>query len=220
MRLKANRVLCAAAAVTALGCGGGGANNDNGVGVTLEAFTAVQEGVCSQGIYVQSARMPISEGAAAEQPGGYQGVVGCFQARNSLVTQAVRIDRALLRYFIPGASIQPPATVAVVSAYLPAASGNTSLPNPDTSGKPGTKPGGTLPSGGVGASGGSSQVTAAFTVVPVAIREWVSAHRGELPPPPFDMVGQVQLSGVTSSGNRIETNEAFLTIVVTGDNTF
>lgn len=220
MRLKAKRVLFAAAAVTALGCGGGGANNDNGVGVTLAGFTALQDGVCSPDIYVATARMPISEGAVAEQPGGYQGIFGCYQVRNSLVSQAVRIDRALLRYFIPGASIQPPSTVAATSALLPAATGNTSLPNPDTSGKPGTKPGGTLPSGGGGASGGSSQVTSAFTVVPVAIREWVSAHRGDLPPPPFDMIGQVQLSGVTSSGNRIETNEAVLTVVVTGDNTF
>lgn len=163
--------------------------------------------------------MPISGGASGEGTTGGVGLFSCFMAQNNLVTQAVRLDRAILRYYIAGASQQPPATVTAVAAYLPAATGNTSLPNPTGGTTPGTKPQGTLPSGASG-GGSVSRVSAGFAVVPSAIGEWISAHRGELPPAPFNMIAEVQLSGVTSSGNRIETNESGLNVVVTEDNLF
>jgi hypothetical protein len=41
-----------------------------------------------------------------------------------------------------------------------------------------------------------------------------------LPEPPFEMVASVTVSGVTSAGNRIETNELPLSIIVAEDNVF
>lgn len=220
MRLLAKRLSISVLLLSGIGCGGGGGNNDNGVGVALLGFTAVDNGVCTGSTFVSAVAMPISGGASAESPDANAGIPSCFQVRNNLVTQAVRLDRANLRYYIPGSSLQPPATVYPVVAFLAAATGNTSLPNPETSGKPGTKPESTLPSGNVGSVAGNPPVTGAFAAVPVAIREWISAHRGDLPPAPFNMLNQVQLSGVTSAGNRIETNEAVLTIIVKEDNLF
>jgi len=143
------------------------------------------------------------------------------------VTQSVRVDRAMIRYFVAGASSQPPSTATAAGVVLGAANGATSLPNGNGS-QPGTKPGGTLPSGGTGGTGGSGtgsgttapRATAGFAVVPAAVAEWISSHRSELPEPPFEMVASVTVSGVTSAGNRIETNELPLSIIVTEDNVF
>jgi len=209
------------------GCGGGGSNNDAGQGVTLTGFNAAPNGICSASQKVTSILMPISGGAEAENPTG-EGSVGafsCFEAQNNLVTQAVRVDRALIRYFVAGASAQPPSTVTAAAAYLAAAQGNTSLPGGGivTVGgnqpgvQPGSKPQGTLPSG---ASGGAPRITAGFNVVPSAVSEWISANRSLLPPPPFQMIASVQLSAVTSAGDRIETNELPLNIIVSEDNIF
>jgi hypothetical protein len=205
------------------GCGGGGANNDAGMAFTLNGFNAVQNNACSLNTFVTAVDMPISGGAVAEQSGDL-GAFSCFNVQNNLVTQSVRVDRAMMRYFVAGASSQPPSTVTAAGVVLGAASGATSLPNGNGS-QPGTKPGGTLPSGGTGGSGtGSSttapRATAGNAVVPAAVAEWISSHRSELPEPPFEMVASVTVSGVTSAGNRIETNELPLSIIVTEDNVF
>jgi hypothetical protein len=83
-----------------------------------------------------------------------------------------------------------------------------------------------LPSGGTGGAGGTGssssapRATAGFAVVPAAVGEWISSHRSELPEPPFEMIASVTVSGITSAGNRIETNELPLSVVVTEDNVF
>lgn len=218
MKLRAKRASAAALILAVIGCGGGGANNDGGAGVTLVGFTSTENNICSETVFVSAVAMPISGGGSADGQLGDVGIFSCFQAQNNLVTQAVRVDRAMLRYYVAGASQQPPSTVTAVAAYLPAATGITSLPNQTNSTTPGTKPQGTLPSGASGAS--TSRVTYGFAVVPSAVREWISAHRAELPPAPFNMIAEVQLSGVTSAGDRIETNEAGLTVIVTEDNLF
>ena len=203
------------------GCGGGGANNDAGMSFTLNGFNAAENNACSLTTFVSAISMPISGGGSAEQTGAV-GAFSCFNVQNNLVTQSVRVDRAMIRYFIPGASTQPPSTVTAAGVVLGAANGATSLPNGNGS-QPGTKPGGTLPSGGTGGGTGGTtapRATAGFAVVPAAVAEWISSRRSELPEPPFDMVASVTVSGITSAGNRIETNELPLNIVVTEDNVF
>ncbi len=214
-----NRKMLAALFIGAVvGCGGGGSNNDAGQGVALTGFNAAPNGICSTTQKVTSIQMPISGGSGVENPtgAGSLGAFSCFEAQNNLITQAVRIDRAIIRYFVAGASAQPPSTVTAAAAYLVSATGNTSLPGGAGS-QPGSKPQGTLPSG---ASGSAPRVTAGFNVVPSAVSEWISANRSLLPPPPFQMIASVQLSAVTSSGDRIETNELPLNIIVSEDNIF
>jgi len=206
------------------GCGGGGANNDAGMSFTLNGFNAIQNNACSLTTFVSAIAMPISGGGAAENSGSV-GAFSCFNVQNNLVTQSVRVDRAMIRYFVAGASSQPPSTVTAAGVVLGAANGATSLPNGNGS-QPGTKPGGTLPSGGTGGAGGTGssssapRATADFAVVPAAVGEWISSHRSELPEPPFEMIASVTVSGITSAGNRIETNELPLSVVVTEDNVF
>jgi hypothetical protein len=205
------------------GCGGG-ANNDAGMAFTLNGFNAVQNNACSP-TPVSAVVMPISGGGIAEQSGAV-GAFSCLNIQNNLVTQTVRVDRAMIRYFVAGASSQPPSTVTAAGVVLGAASGATSLPNGNGS-QPGTKPGGTLPSGGTGGTGtgtgsssGAPRATVSFAVVPAAVGEWISSHRSELPEPPFEMIASVTVSGITSAGNRIDTNELPLSVVVTEDNVF
>lgn len=211
-----------------VGCGGGGANNDAGMAFTLNGFNEAQNNACSLTTSVSVIGLPIGGVDESEQSGGAVGAFSCANLQNNLVTQSVRVDRAMMRYFVAGAASQPPSTVTACGIVLGAASGDTSLPNGNGS-QPGTKPGGTLPSGGAGSSGsggsgtsgsGAPRATAGFTVVPAAVAEWISSHRSELPPRPFEMIASVTVSGITSAGNRIETNELPLSVIVTEDNVF
>lgn len=224
MGLQLKKLSALMLALGMVGCGGGGANNDAGMSFTLNGFNGTQNNLCSATTFISAVALPISGGSVSEQSGAV-GAFSCANLQNNLVTQSVRVDRAMMRYFVAGAASQPPSTVTALGIVLGAASGNTSLPNGNGS-QPGTKPGGTLPSGGTGSSGsggsgsGAPRATAGFAVVPAAVAEWISSHRSELPPRPFEMIASVTVSGITSAGNRIETNELPLSVIVTEDNVF
>jgi hypothetical protein len=209
------------------GCGGG-SNNDNGVGFTLVGFNSADATtrVCQAATFVSQIAVPLSEGSRAEGAVPDVGIFQCLSIQNNMTTQAVKTDRAHVDYFIQGAGEQPPSTTTAMPLFLTSATASA-LGAGTLNTQPGTKPGSTFPgtAGGsgtttTGGTGARTNATGSIAILPPAVREWLSIHRESLPPRPFEMIITVQVSGVTSSGDRIESNELPLTAIVYEDNTF
>ncbi|MFO0416770.1 MAG: hypothetical protein ACK5Y6_05725 [Pseudomonadota bacterium] len=142
--------------------------------------------------------------------GGFVSVIGI---QNNLYGQAFRADRLLLDFYVAGATKQPPSTNVPFSLLVgPAESAspinpvqggaNPGLRRPQFTSLP--------PSFANLCNRGLSQ---AF-VIPVATREWLNFNRQYLPEAPFNLEVTMTVSGLSSSGNRIETNSDTVAIVV------
>lgn len=149
-------------------------------------------------------------GSGTDPAGGFLSVIGI---QNNLYGQAYRGERLLLDFYVPGASVQPPSTT--VPIYLvagPAESAvqvNTGANNGATTVDPGLrKPLFTsLPPSFSNLCNRSLQQV---TIIPPAIREWLNFNRDLLPDAPYKLELTLQVSGLTSSGNRVETNPVTL----------
>ena len=218
--------------LAAVGCGGNGAsNNDQGVSVTFLGFFSTPDGATGvSGAYLRLA-------SAAPEPGQSSGSVGVDPAggliayaglRNNLIGQYFRADRVLYDFHIPGATTQPPSTNApmtgIVGPGSNAGSGtdgsNNDNGNVNSGGSGGTfqpdndsirRPGGTsLPPG----FSAGNPLYSVVPIVPFSIVEWVNFNRSSLPEPPFLMEVRTRITGLTSSGDRLETNTETLGVTV------
>lgn len=154
---------------------------------------------------------------AVDPAGNVSMIVGM---QNNLYGQFFRADRVLLQYYIPGSTLQPPSTnVAVNFLAGPAQAGqtNTTAGNSSTTNT-------TTPSRGLrdpivtSLPPAMSQVcNRSFAQVPIItapIREWLNFNKMQLPEAPYDLEVVVQLSGLSSSGNRYDTNSGAYTFTV------
>jgi hypothetical protein len=201
MRACVTRSVATSLLAFLVGCGGG-SNNDQGVGFSLIGFNAVEDGECQEDTFISAAGAPLSDAGGQEGPD--IGLFTCATVQNNTTTQFVRTDRMLLEYYIDGASEQPPSTSTGVSTFLGPASGGEGTNPPDS----------TLPGS---LEGVENRAMLSFPYVPVSIREWLSLNRNSLPEPPFEMTVVATVTGVTSAGDRIETNPASLLVVVSPD---
>lgn len=173
-------------------------------------------------------RILLRLGTSGDEPGGpgdgstvgstdaSSGATITVGVQNNLIGQFYRADRMLLSYFIPGSSVQPPSTNVPLTLLAGPASLGTA--QGQTGGNAG---------GGAGAGAGSNQNDprrpantslppsfgnvcnqgyAQTLIMPAAVREWINFHRDELPEPPYTMEAYVTVAGLSSGGNRIETN--------------
>jgi len=161
----------------------------------LGFFSIDDEGVCEDtGI----GGLAVSLGTATGDGGVTNGFT-CIGLQNNLSSQFVRSDRALISYFVPGASEQPPSTVVALTTVLgPGSTG------PDSSLPDGVK--------------NESKVITGLNIFPSDIRTYISLNRGSFPELPFTMIATVTVSGITSAGDRLDSNEASIGIEVTVDN--
>lgn len=149
--------------------------------------------------------------------GAFVSVVGI---QNNLYGQAFRAERLLLEFYIPGADVQPPSTNVPISLIAgPAESAqNTIASNQGSqSGQQTNNPGLRRPvftSLPPSFSNLCNRALTQATVVPASIREWLNFNRDLLPPAPFKMEVVMRISGLTSSGNRVETNDVVLDLDV------
>lgn len=206
--------------IVALGCGGNGAsNNDQGVAVTFLGFfqsADTTNGVSGAYIRLAAPGTEPSSTAYFDQAGGLIAYAG---VRNNLIGQSFRVDRLLYTFTVPGASSQPPSTNYPVSMVAgPGSSGDTTFdPNNPAGGtddgirRPGTT---SLPPGFTA----QNPVVAQVPLVPFQIMEWLNFNRGSLPEPPFLMEVSVRAAGLTSSGDRLETNTETLGVTVLPEN--
>jgi hypothetical protein len=153
--------------------------------------------------------------SGTDPAGGYVSVVG---VQNNLYGQAFRAERLLVDFYIPGASIQPPSTN--VPVFL--------IAGPAESAAQVNNNGGGGAAGGTGNGNGAAnpglrrplftslppsfsnlcnRSLAQVTIIPPAIREWLNFNRDVLPEPPFKMEVTIRLNGLSSSGNRYDTND-------------
>jgi hypothetical protein len=183
------------------GCGS--ASNDQGVSFMLLGFgeltidETTRVVTCSDTIFTNGLVVPLSETIE-----GAGSVIACLVMQNNMSKVHVRTERVNLSYSIAGASEQPPSTSTsgtIVLGPVQAATGGTS-------GVTGVTTGG-IPSKG----------TLKANIIPPAIREWLSINRDSLPPAPFSMDVMVSVTGVSTAGDQISTNDSFLQVTITND---
>lgn len=197
-------ILISLVAVGLMSCGTA-SNNDQGVAFTAYGWAAPDdEGICTFGL-VNTGTVTISGGSAlieGQLPSGeiFLAPSLCFVIGSNLTKQTIRADRMFYEFRIPGASEQPPTTSAPFSVVL----------SPPQEGS----------EGGEGEEDGpkAQSVTIGGRVLPNEIIQWISLNRGKLPSTPFRMEGIYRVSGVTSAGDRMETNEIGFNFSVVEDN--
>lgn len=178
------------------GCGSG-SNNDQGVSFTLLGYSSAEDGACSTVPNLAGGVVPI--GSVAEEPGASGRIVAGMVVRNNLVrtppTDGAPITNPSLNFVRT--------EFATFEYFIPGAQ----IQPPAT-----TMPFGLVvePNGGLGCG--------QIPIVPAEVTAWISFNRGSLPETPFllQVVGSV--TGVTSSGNVIETNPVNIGFTVTTDN--
>lgn len=223
--------------VIMLGCGGNGAsNNDQGISVSFlglfQTATTSNAGGGTQNNLTGCGQLPqpfsggfISLGqtfldpTATPQP-GFGGlsidpsgaVYAIVGIQNNMYGQIFRADRVLLQYYVPGATVQPPSTnVAVNMLAGPAESGLGTI----TDGENGNilrKP--VVTSLPPTFSQVCNRAFAQVPIIPAPVREWLNFNSNQLPEAPFDLEVVVQLTGLSSGGNRYDTNEALFTLSI------
>lgn len=198
---------------TNIGGAGGGANQtpgNQGCGQLPEGFS---------GGYIRLGEAAPEPGGTAsstnlsgtDPAGGFVSVVGL---QNNMYGQAFRAERLVVDFYIPGAMIQPPSTnVPIFLIAGPAESAsqvNNGIGGGSDSSGPSSDPGLRRPlftSLPPSFSNLCNRSLAQVTIIPSSIREWMNFNRDVLPEPPFKMEVTIRLNGMSSSGNRYETND-------------
>lgn len=235
---------CVGSLAVAVGCGGGGASNNNqGVSVTFLGLfvgaptpsSGTSTGTNQAQGTMGCSQMPnglsggyITLGSIGSVPATpIPGFVGLLQdpagtlyatigVQNNMYGQFYRADRLLLEYYVPGASVQPPSTnVAVNFLVGPAESSQSSAA---AAGSGSTAGGGLRRPVVTSLPPSFSQVCnrsyAPTAIIPAPIREWLNFNRSQLPQAPFELEIIMTISGLSSSGNRYETNAGMITLTV------
>jgi len=193
-----------------IGCGGGGTtNNDQGAAVSLLGYFQDFPDDCEE-IPDGLTGFALQLGDAAPEPQTGEGSATVFSSsayiaivglQNNLYRQYFRGDRLLLSYFIAGATRQPPSTQVPVSLF--AGPGIIGDAEPDDSNLR-VPINSSLPPSFT--NNNCNRVFAQTIIVPAAIRAWMNFNRNALPEPPFTMEVTAKVSGLSSAGDRFETN--------------
>jgi hypothetical protein len=199
-KIKIGLLVGAFSAIGFLVSCGGSTNNDQGVSFTLLGFRSSCSGegddITTPNLSGMTAALDLS--STDETPGSSGDVIVGLVLENNLSTQFVRAQRAFISYTIPGSSVQPPSTSVPISAFLDKAGG--------TPGSGGTS---ATPTSG---SSGDSKACAEFQIVPAEIRQWLVLNRNSLPELPFGMEASLYVTGLSSAGDRFDSNENALAI--------
>lgn len=193
-----------------LGSCGSASNNDQGASFTLLGyFASVPSGdsttlpTALSGLSILLTDSTSPETAPGAGNFGSGTVLAAVGVQNNLSAQFIRTDQVFFEYNVPGAQAQPPTTNYPLSVLLGAADSNLS-PTPTS----------TLPGG---FNGLANRAFAEVPVLPAEIREWLSLNRDLLPDRPFTMTVRTVVSGVSSAGDRFDTNASELLVQVNDD---
>lgn len=190
----------------------GTAANDQGVSFTITSFNAVDdEGKCQMDVGVSGVSFPLSSDTETALSSGNV-YAPCVQMQNNMSTQFIRTERAYLSFYVEGASEQPPSTVTVLGTVI--GPGSDIEPEGTTQTNSASTRKGTIPTGALSIA---NRVVAPIIVVPSETRSWMALNRASLPEPPFNMVITASVTGVTSAGDRMESNPLSINGEVTSD---
>lgn len=199
--------------VTSQSTGGGGTggnqNNLTGCGQLPQPLAAGYISVGQTFLTPTSTPQQGTQGLSVDPSGSVYAIVGI---QNNMYGQVYRADRVLLEYYIAGSKVQPPSTnVAVNLLAGPAESGlgtgtagqNTpSLRRPHVTSLPPTF------------NQVCNRAFAQVPIIPSPVREWLVFNSNLLPEAPYDLEVVVSLTGLSSGGNRYDTNQGLFTISV------
>ena len=187
----AKALVVALLAAGMFGCGSA-SNNDQGVSFTLYSLEP------------ESNSVPLSTTTEDETSTG--AVQGTYGFQNNLLGQGIRLQRVFLSFYVEGSSNQPPDTTVAIGAVL--------------------GPAGPAPVDGDGSAGGSlpgafddipnSKSVTAF-VVPPEIMSWLNLNKASLPEPPYSLTIDAYATGLTTAGDRLDTNPLSASITITPD---
>lgn len=180
------------------GCGSA-TNNDQGVAFTLLGFYSADDVDDAEGCDSPTGTLGLFSTLNASGTDPASGTTAIFAGlQNNLSQQFIRTDRAFITYNVTGASRQPPDTsVPLGTIIFPSVSDSTS--ENSSAGFVSSLP----PAfGGAGCSRGY----AGFEVVPADIITWLNFNRTALPELPFRLDATVEVTGVTSAGDRYTSN--------------
>ena len=198
--------------LAAVGCGGG--RNDQGVSFVFYGwYTDIGDlnsnGLATGIVPLASLNPEVNPEEAGVTPSSTGGGTWAFAGvQNHLSGEAIRVERAYHTYFIPGASIQPPATSVAAPGSLGPAQGVVGATNEfgDT--------GSTLPPS-YGERGSIGWI--GTWIIPPSVKEWIFLNKEYLPEPPFTLVVTTYLTGVTTAGDRLDTNSVDFEVTITPD---
>ena len=195
--------MMAALFVGGIGCGDS-SNNDQGVAFTFLGWFADTTGL----IGITTAAIPLSGNVESSDPetgfpGFTTGPAYFAGLQNNMTGQFIRVDRMHHEYYVPGASTNPPDTSVGVPVTLGPAPG-AGPENVDSS-----LPGSLDTVGNVSYAG-------AF-LLPANVREFMVINKNQFPEPPFILVVTSYASGVTSSGQRFDSNRIEFEFLVEPD---
>jgi len=207
-------------AVLLMSCGGA-SNNDQGMGFTLFGFykDAGETGDAGQ-------LAPLSSDPESAS-GAYHGLTTFFALQNNLLHQGIRVQRTILRYYVEGASVQPPSTTQPMGVILgPASSGGSTtkegpLVRAEEGGGSSAAGGGVVkPPDGSLPPGWESIANVQYAesyIVPAEIMAWLNLNRQYLPELPFTMTVTASVVGITTAGDQLVTNELNYMVQFTPD---
>ncbi|MEZ4754371.1 MAG: hypothetical protein R3A13_08705 [Bdellovibrionota bacterium] len=191
-KLVLNLLAISCIAATTISCGSAG-NNDQGVAFTLFGFFGSSPtDACGEtpAMISNGELLLFSDSETITPARQFLGL------QNNLSGQFIRTQRAFINYEIPGASIQPPNTNVPISRIIepfvdPAGTGGFDSSLPDSFASEET---------------GCNRTFVGTNVYTPEILTWISLNRSSLPEAPFTVIATVTVSGVSSSGALLDSN--------------
>ncbi len=173
-------------AAVVVGCGST-TNNDQGVSFLNLGFYGVDEDGQCEDSGVTGASFPLGNAARSLNL--------CIGLQNNLSGQFIQSNRATISYTIPGAAIQPPTVSVPLAAIMGPGSEGADTTLPDGVNNP-------------------SSVIAGLTLVTTDTWNYLVLNERSLPNFPYTMLATVTVSGITSAGDRMDTNSMDIGIQV------
>lgn len=198
-----------------IGCGGA-SSNDQGVSFTFLGWFSEVPSSGSSTTGLLGKIVPINGGTTDETgdlTGGTGAVFAVAGVQNNLDGQFIRTDRMLFSFEIEGAEAQPPSTVQPFSGIVGPGSNSGSSSSSSSSADAASSARSSLPPNFTNANTLYGNVP----VVPLEVMQWINFNRSSLPELPFTMVVTASISGITSGGDRLDTNPMQFIVEFTPD---
>jgi hypothetical protein len=217
LRFVTASVLTFLIAFVVWGCGSA-SNNDQGTAWTfLGWFESSPASGATTTLPIGTSAIQVPLSTVSPETAGDVGLTPLIKfagMQNNLQGEFIRSQRIFHSYFIEGANAQPPGTSyplgVVIGPVGQSGSGSTTGVNTCVGF------GSTLPcSFSDGAVGFRS--FAGTPVVTPEVLSWINLNRTSLPEPPFTMLVTSHVTGITSSGDQLETNQIDLPVIFTPD---
>lgn len=220
-RLVLNKIALGlvATALSIAGCGGA-TNNNQGTSITLIGTFAESGDASSDTLPAGQTGVTVSieNGTASdgnpENGNEVAGVLTFLGIQNNLTGQFFRTERVILSYYVEGSSLQPPNTTMSLSAVIGPAIVAAGGSGDGAGGAGGATDGSSLPDN-VGTQLPNRTFAQTF-VVPASIMSYILLNSDALfgSRDAVTMIVTMYVSGVTSAGDRIETNKIDFPVVL------